>query len=142
MGIYTYADIPQIFVDFKQAYHLSGSRYFTKYWIQNLYLPEKLIRLIRMTMSQSNVEVKTRNQLTRYFDTHPGLKQDDGLTSTRRNPTIASRLNIKIRKLQEFPGAYLNVRQSEKETTTKKIRKQMGGLSGQRKLYIIRFPKL
>lgn len=71
-------DLHQIFFNFKQLYDSIGHTALNNI-LSQFKIPEKPIRLIRMTMSTYNAQVKPQNQLTKYFDTDFGLKQDDRL---------------------------------------------------------------
>jgi hypothetical protein len=71
-------DVHQIFVDLKQAYD--------KINIEKLYkimlyfgIPEKLIRLTKVTMEDSAFYVKMQTELTEPTTIRNGLKQGDGL---------------------------------------------------------------
>ena len=77
-------DVYQIFVDFKQAYD-SIDRSVLYNIMLNFGIPAKLVRLTRMTMTNTVSQVRVQNRLTDLFETRTGLKQGDGLAPTLFN---------------------------------------------------------
>jgi hypothetical protein len=71
-------DVHQIFVDFKQAYNKINRK---KLYRIMLYfgIPEKLIKLTKVTIEDSAFYVKIQTELTEPTTTRNGLKQGDGL---------------------------------------------------------------
>jgi hypothetical protein len=70
-------DVHQIFVDFKQAYDKINTEKLYKIMLY-FGIPEKLIRLTKVTMEDSAFYVKMQTELTEPT-TRNGLKQGDGL---------------------------------------------------------------
>jgi sorting nexin-29 len=71
-------NVYQIYVDFKQAYD-SIQREKLYGIMHEFNIPNKLIRLVRATMRNSEAQVKIQAQLTKPFKIRQGLKQGDGL---------------------------------------------------------------
>lgn len=73
-------DIPlyQLFVDFKQAYD-SIDRDELAHGLRDLGIPQKLIRLIQATMSDTKGQVRINGGFSDTFEISQGLKQGDGL---------------------------------------------------------------
>jgi hypothetical protein len=70
-----------LFVDLKQAFDsINRNRLFEA--MDKMEIPQKLIRLIRMTMSQTKARVKTDNQIIAPFEFNPGVEQGDGLSTS------------------------------------------------------------
>lgn len=74
-------DLHLLFVDFKQAFD-SVKRSALYKALNELGLPRKLIRLIRMTMLETSAKVKVGNKIGRSFLFNNGVKQGDGLSAT------------------------------------------------------------
>jgi len=74
-------DLDMLFMDFKQAFDsINRERLFGA--MDKMGIPQKLIRLIRMTMCQTKTRVKTDNQIRAPFEFHKGVKQGDDLSTT------------------------------------------------------------
>jgi sorting nexin-29 len=65
-------DLHQLFIDFRQAYDSINRR--KMYEIQEQGIPQKLIGLIRMTMTGTNSQVQLQGGKTDDFEIHRGLK--------------------------------------------------------------------
>ena len=67
----------KLFIDFKQAFDsINMGRLFAA--MDRTGIPQKLIRLTRMTMRQTKARVKIDNQLGVPFEYDKGVKQGDG----------------------------------------------------------------
>jgi sorting nexin-29 len=73
-------DLYQIFVAFKQAYD-SIKREKLYAAMQEMGIPNKLIRLVRSTMTETKAQVQIQGKLTEDFEVKQGIKQGDGLVS-------------------------------------------------------------
>ena len=74
-------DLHMLFIDFKQAFDsINRERLFGA--MDRMGIPQKLIRLIRMTMCQTKTRVKTDKQISAPFEFNKGVKQGDGLSTT------------------------------------------------------------
>jgi len=74
-------DLHMLFIDFKQAfYSINKERLFGA--MDRMGIPQKLIRLIRMTMCQAIARVKIDNQISAPFEFNKRVKQGDGLSTT------------------------------------------------------------
>ena len=74
-------DLHMLFTDFKQAFDsINRGRLFSA--MDRMGIPQKLIRLTRMTMRQTKARVKIDNQLGVPFEYDKGVKQGDGLSTT------------------------------------------------------------
>ena len=74
-------DLHMLFIDFKQAFdNINRGRLFAA--MDRMGIPQKLIRLTRMTMRRTKARVKIDNQLGVPFEYDKGVKQGDGLSTT------------------------------------------------------------
>ena len=74
-------DLHTLSIDFKQAFDsINRKRLFGA--MDKMGIPQKLIRLIRMTMCQTKARVKTDNQISAPFKFDKGVKQGDSLSTT------------------------------------------------------------
>lgn len=74
-------DLHMLFVDFKEAFD-SVNRKELRKALEELEVPQKLVRLIIMTMSGSKSKVKLGNKMSEAFEFTKGVKQGDGLSAT------------------------------------------------------------
>ena len=78
-----------LFIDFKQAFD-SVDRQKTIQILQELRLPNKLIRLIEMTLQNTEASVKIENRTSKPFSTSSGVHQGDPLSVTIFNLILES----------------------------------------------------
>jgi hypothetical protein len=69
-----------LLIDFKQAFDSTNRKRLFEA-MDKLGIPQKLIRLIRMTMRQTKARVKIDNQINALFEFNKGVKQGDGLST-------------------------------------------------------------
>ena len=74
-------DLHMLFIDFKQAFD-SINRERMLAAMDGMGIPQKLIRLTKMTMRQTKSRVKIDNRLGAPFEYNKGIKQGDGLSTT------------------------------------------------------------
>jgi hypothetical protein len=69
-----------LFVAFRQAFDIINRKrlYGAMEWMK---IPDKLIRLTRMTMNTTQAEVKIDNKLSAKFEFNTGVKQGVGLST-------------------------------------------------------------
>jgi hypothetical protein len=68
-------------VDFKQAFD-SIDRYKLYQAMEDMKIPNKLIRLVKTTMNNTTARVKVTNTLGNSFTINAGVRQGDGLSTT------------------------------------------------------------
>ena len=74
-------NLRMLFIDFKQAFDsINRKRLFEA--MDKMGIPQKLIRLIRMTMCQTKARVKIDHRISAPFKFNKGVKQGDGLSTT------------------------------------------------------------
>ena len=70
-----------LFLDFEQAFDSVNRRKLSKA-MEEVGIPQKLIKLIEMTLKDIKAAVKINNWRTRTFEINTGVKQGDGLSTT------------------------------------------------------------
>jgi sorting nexin-29 len=74
-------DLHMLFIDFKQAFNSVNRRKLPEV-MNTMGIPQKLVRLIEMTMEGTKAVVKINNRKTKTFRYNTGVKQGDGLSTT------------------------------------------------------------
>ena len=74
-------DLHMLFVDFKQAFD-SIVRYKLYQVMEDMKIPHKLIRLVKMTIKNTTARVKVTNKLSNSFTFNAGVRHGDGLSTT------------------------------------------------------------
>jgi len=69
-------DIHQLYIDYKQAYDTINRAKLVE-TIKEFGIPMKLVRLARMTLTNTNSKVKIQGKLSPSFETTTGLRQGD-----------------------------------------------------------------
>jgi hypothetical protein len=70
----------QLFIDFKHAYDsVRGYQLFDT--MREFGIPRKLIRMVKMTLSNTTARVKVHNELPEQFDINSGSRQGDIISS-------------------------------------------------------------
>jgi sorting nexin-29 len=73
-------DIHQLYIDFKQAYD-TINRTELEEIMKEFGIPIKLVRLVKMTLTNINSKVKIQGKLSPSFETVVGLRQGDSLST-------------------------------------------------------------
>ena len=73
-------DIHQLYIDYKQAYD-TINRSELEEIMKEFGIPNKLVRLTKMTIENTNSKVKIQGKLTPSFETTTGLRQGDALST-------------------------------------------------------------
>ena len=73
-------DIHQFYIDFKQAY-VTINRAELMEIMKEFGIPMKLVRLVKMTLANTNSKVKIQGKLSLSFETAIGLRQGDSLST-------------------------------------------------------------
>lgn len=92
-------DIHLIFIDFKQAYDRVKRN---EMWVdmENFGIPQKLIRLTKMTLAKSQGKVAIQGELSEHFEIGIGLREGDDLSTILFNFVLEGfyrRINIRAR---------------------------------------------
>lgn len=97
-------DNDQLFVDFRQAY---GSSDMEKLYrkLDEVGLPYKFVKLIKITMEDIQSSVKIQNQFTNSFSITKGPKQGDGLAPVLLNITLI----YVIRRMSVNPNIHKSI---------------------------------
>lgn len=73
-----------LFIDYKQAFD-SIDRFQLYTILRELGIPDKLVKLVKMTMSNTRAKIKINNNVTRTITYGSGVKQGDGLSAVLFN---------------------------------------------------------
>ena len=92
-------DIRQLYIDYKQAYDTELVEIMKEFRI-----PMKLVRLIKMTLANTNSKVKIQGKLSPSFETVIGLRQGDSLSTLLFNLCMEKI----IRNIRINPGGKIN----------------------------------
>ena len=76
-----------LFIDFKQAFDSINRKYLYKV-MKEYKIPNKLIRLTKMTLENSKARVLIGGKMGRSFDVSTGVRQGDGLSAVLFNLTL------------------------------------------------------
>jgi len=100
--------IHQLFVDFKQAFD-SINRFKVLECMAEFGIPDKLIRLVKMTLSDTLCKVKIQNKTSNAFQVRFGVRQGDSLSSILFNLALEK----VIRSIKTNPGGTIMNRLSQ-----------------------------
>ena len=92
-----YIEMHVLFIGFKQAFD-SSDRQKTIQILQELGIPNKLVRLIKMTIQNTNASVKIEDFTSDPFSISSGVRQDDLLSATIFNlilDSVIKKLNLR-----------------------------------------------
>jgi len=73
-------DLHNIFIDFSQAFDTINMDILYNSLIKHN-VPDKLIKLIKLTMQQTKMTVKVNNSYSEWFETKTGVRQEDPLSA-------------------------------------------------------------
>ena len=73
-------DIHQLYIDYKQAYDTINRAELVEI-MKEFGIPMKLVRLVKMTVANTNSKVKIQGKLSPSFETMIGLRQGDSLST-------------------------------------------------------------
>ena len=73
-------DIHQLYIDYKQAYDTINRAELVEI-MKEFGIPMKLVRLVKMTLANTNSKVKIQGKLSPSFETMIGLRQGDSLST-------------------------------------------------------------
>jgi len=89
-------DTHQLYIDYKQAYDTINSAELVE-TMKEFEIPMKLVRLVRMTLTNTNSKVKIQGKLSLSFETTIGLRQGDSLSTLLFNLCIEKIIrNVRI----------------------------------------------
>ena len=78
-------DIHQLYIDYKQACDTINRAELVEI-MKEFGIPMKLVRLVKMTLANTNSKVKIQGKLSPSFETVIGLRQEDSLSTLLFNP--------------------------------------------------------
>jgi sorting nexin-29 len=102
-------DLFQIYIDFRQAYdHINRKKLYEA--MIHIHIPVKIIRLVRLTVTSTDCQVRVQTELTDSVATEQGLKQGDGLAPLLFNLAlefILRRLSIDLEGTIEYKSTQI-----------------------------------
>ena len=73
-------DLHNIFIDFSQAFDTVNRDVIFNNLIKHS-VPDKLIKLVKLTMQRTKMKVKASNSYSEWFETKTGVRQGDPLSA-------------------------------------------------------------
>jgi sorting nexin-29 len=90
-------DLHNIFIDFSQAFDTVNRDVIYNSLIKHN-VPDKLIKLIKLTMQQTKMKVKVNNSYPEWFETKTGVRQGDPLSALLFSVVLDSLIaNLEVR---------------------------------------------
>jgi hypothetical protein len=90
-------DLHNIFIDFSYAFDTANTDVIHNSLIK-YNIPDKLIRLIKLTMQRTKIKVKINNNYTEWFETKTGVRQGDPFSAVPFSPVLDTVItNLEVR---------------------------------------------
>jgi hypothetical protein len=90
-------DIHQLYTDYKQAYDTINRAKLVEI-IKEFGIPMKLVRLVKITLANTNSKVKIQGKLSPSFETMIGLRQGDSLSTLLFHLCMEKIINVRINR--------------------------------------------